>query len=90
MVTDSDSNRFSSASHLLLHLILETRGELLGQLQVTAHISLGLQLICDLVSDPEVSHGCLDQPQTGLSERASQLGPSVLKPDLRERKTEGG
>lgn len=76
----------TSASLLLvLHLKLETRGEPMGELQVTSPILLCLQLTYDLMSDPVVSHGRLNQPQTGFSEGTPQLGTPVLKPDLRER-----
>lgn len=72
----------SSASLLLLLLKLETGGEPLGELQVTARIRLGPQLTYDLAPDLDVSHSRLDQLQAGFSEGTPQLGPPVLKPDL--------
>lgn len=76
----------SASLLLLLHLQLETRGEPLGELHAASRISPGLRLTRDLASDPEVGHGRLNQLEAGLSEGAPQLGPPVLKPDLRERK----
>lgn len=75
-------NRTSSSS-LLLFLNLKLK---MGELEVTSHVPVGLQLTYDLVFNPEVGYSRLDQSQSGFSEGTPQFGPSVLKPDLTKTK----